>query len=88
MQLLWENGVMQSMSRQGIFLDNSPMERVFRSLKSEWVPAKSYANLRDAAQDILCWLTHWYNEKRPHKHNGGLSPNEYEKRWKEAKQVS
>ncbi|CNL61681.1 transposase remnant [Yersinia pseudotuberculosis] len=28
---------MQSMSRRGNCLDNSPMERVFRSLKSEWL---------------------------------------------------
>ncbi|EFO0049061.1 hypothetical protein D1Z86_27480 [Escherichia coli] len=31
-------GVMQSMRRRGNCLDNSPMERVFRSLKSEWFP--------------------------------------------------
>lgn len=36
-KLLWRYGVMQSMSRRGNCLDNSPMERVFRSLKSEWL---------------------------------------------------
>jgi len=39
MQFLWRHGVMQSMSRRGKFLENSPMERVFRNLKSEWLPA-------------------------------------------------
>lgn len=33
--LFWNCGVMQSMSRRGNCLNNSPMERVFRSLKSE-----------------------------------------------------
>ncbi len=32
-KLLWRYGVMQSMSRRGNCLDNSPMERVFRALK-------------------------------------------------------
>ncbi|WP_392392020.1 IS3 family transposase, partial [Serratia marcescens] len=30
----------------------------------------------------------WYNQIRPHKYNGGLSPCEYEKQWKEATKVS
>ena len=34
-KLLWRYGVIQSMSRRGNCLDNSPMERVFRSFKSE-----------------------------------------------------
>lgn len=29
----------QSMSRRGNCWDNSPMERLFRSLKSKWIPA-------------------------------------------------
>ena len=47
-RLLWQNGVMQSMSRCGNCLDNSPMERVFRSLKSEWIPAGGYRDIRQA----------------------------------------
>ena len=38
--LLWRHGVMQSMRRPGNCLDNLPMERVFRILKIEWIPAK------------------------------------------------
>ena len=37
-KLLWRYGVMQSMRCRGNCLDNLPMERVFRSLKSEWLP--------------------------------------------------
>ena len=37
-------GVMQSMSRRGNCLDNSSMERVFRSLKSEWLPKGGYGD--------------------------------------------
>ena len=43
-KLLWRYGVMQSMSCRGNCLDNSPMERVFRSLKSEWLPKGGYGD--------------------------------------------
>jgi putative transposase len=37
-QRLWRYHIKQSMSRRGNCLDNAPVERVFRSLKSEWTP--------------------------------------------------
>ena len=85
-QLLWRHGVMQSMSRKGNCLDNSPMERVFRSLKSEWIPVGGYSDIRQIMQDITVWI-HYYNQYRPHTFNGGLSPCEYENQWKEAMQM-
>ena len=36
-QLLWRYRIDQSMSRRGNCWDNAPMERFFRSLKTEWV---------------------------------------------------
>lgn len=36
-QRLWRYRMRQSMSRRGNCWDNAPMERVFRSLKSEWI---------------------------------------------------
>ena len=87
-RLLWRHGVMQSMSRRGNCLDNSPMERVFRSLKSEWLPADGYRDIRHAMCDIGQWIHHYYNTMRPHHHNDGLSPCEYEMQWKQAIHVS
>ena len=37
-QRLWGYRMRQSMSRWGNCRDNAPMERVFRSLKTEWIP--------------------------------------------------
>ena len=37
-QLVWRYRLTQSMSRRGNCWDNSPMERFFRSLKTEWIP--------------------------------------------------
>lgn len=36
-QRLWRYRITQSMSRRGNCWDNAPMERLFRSLKTEWV---------------------------------------------------
>lgn len=38
-QRLWRYRMTQSMSRRGNCWDNAPMERLFRSLESEWIPA-------------------------------------------------
>lgn len=47
---------MQSMSLRGNCLDNSPMERVFRSLKSEWLPVVGYMDVHHAVRDIGEWI--------------------------------
>ena len=56
------------------------MERVFRSLKTEWIPETGYLNLQEAKRDISYYLMDYYNWRRPHQHNGGLSPAEAENR--------
>ena len=55
-KLLWRYGGMQSMSRRGNCPDNSPMERVFRSLKSEWLPKGCYSDFSHAVRDINQWI--------------------------------
>lgn len=47
-QLLWRFQIKQSMSRRGNCWDNAPMERFFRSLKSEWVPQIGYESFGQA----------------------------------------
>lgn len=72
-------GIMQSMSRRGNCWDNSVAERLFRSLKSEWLPAKGYRGIEEARRDISFYLSGYYNRIRPHRHNSGLSPVEKER---------
>lgn len=73
-QRLWQYQIIQSMSRRGNCWDNAPMERVFRSLKSEWMPEFGYVNLDEAIKDVSYYLMTYYNEQRSHRHNGGLTP--------------
>ncbi|MGD2454867.1 IS3 family transposase [Escherichia coli] len=88
-QLLWRYRIRQSMSRRGNCWDNSPMERSFRSLKNEWVPATGYVSFSDAAHAITDYIVGYYSALRPHEYNGGLPPNESENRyWKNSNAVA
>lgn len=71
---LWRYRITQSMSRRGNCWDNAPMERVFRSLKTEWIPNLGYPLFEQAQRDISDYLMGHYNHDRPHQHNQGLSP--------------
>ena len=65
-QALWRYQIKQSLSRRGNCWDNSPMERFFRSLKTEWVPASGYRSLDEAWQSIVGYIIKYYSQVRPH----------------------
>ena len=88
-QRLWCYQMVQSMSRRGNCWDNSPMERFFRSLKSEWIPEVGYSSFGEAKQAITDYILGYYSQYRPHAHNEGLSPNRAEKYyWNDNKIVA
>jgi len=88
-QLLWRYQIKQSMSRRGNCWDNAPMERFFRSLKTEWIPNKGYESFACAKRDITDYIIGYYSQVRPHQHNLGLAPNVVEdKYWIEYKTVA
>lgn len=71
---LWRLRMTQSMSRRGNCWDNAPMERFFRSLKTEWVPRNGYHNPALAKADVLRYITPYYNRIRPHSYNDYEAP--------------
>jgi putative transposase len=73
-QRLWRYRITQSMSRRGNCWDNAPMERLFRSLKTEWVPALGYSCKSEATRDLSFYLMDYYNWIRPHAFNDGVPP--------------
>ncbi|MFB2848862.1 IS3 family transposase [Aeromonas veronii] len=79
-QRLWRYRITQSMSRRGNCWDNAPMERLFRSLKTEWVPAMGYMSVREAKRDISYYLMDYNNWRRPHQYNHGIPPAKAEVR--------
>ena len=88
-QHLWRYQMVQSMSRRGNCWDNSPMERFFRSLKTEWVPEIGYSSFEQAKHGITDYILGYYNPFRPHTHNDGLAPNSAERKyWNDYKTVA
>ena len=88
-QTVWRCQLKQSMSRRGNCLDNSPMERFFRSLNSEWVPNTGYRSFTEAKKKIMDYILGYYSEVRPHQYNGGLTPNKSERLfWQNYKTVA
>jgi len=79
-QRLWRYRMHQSMSRRGNCWDSAPMERVFRSLKTEWIPTVGYMTAQEARRDISHYLMHRYNWIRPHQFNDGQAPVQVEKK--------
>lgn len=72
-QQLWRYQMTQSMSRRGNCWDNAPMERFFRSYKTEWMPVDAYSSFNEAAIDIAAYIRH-YNFKRGHSYNEYVPP--------------
>lgn len=71
---LEEYNITQSMSRRGNCWDNAPMERFFRSYKTEWMPRLAYNTFDEAKQDITDYILKYYNVKRLHSYNNYLTP--------------
>lgn len=79
---LQEYGMQQSMSRRGNCWDNAPTERLFRSLKTEWIPKTGYRSVSEARIDVGKYLMSYYNQIRPHQFNNGMSPQVAEEKLK------
>lgn len=57
------------------------MERLFRSLKSEWLPPLGGKSLMAAKADINDYFMRHYNWRRPHGANDGMSPGVVENQF-------
>ncbi len=78
-QQLWQYQIQQSMSRRGNCWDNAPMERCFRSFKTEWMPEEGYPSYEEAERDILQYIL-YFNSYRVHSHNAYATPIDAEKK--------
>jgi putative transposase len=67
-----------SMSRKGNCWDNSVAESFFGRLKQERVEWRSYETRQEAKQDLLAYITMFYNNSRLHSYLGYKSPNVFE----------
>lgn len=86
-QQVWRYRMVQSMSRRGNCWDNSPMERFFRSLKTEWIPETGYRSFEEAKRQIMDYVLGYYSRFRPHAHNAGLPPVLAEQQYWNAQKI-
>jgi len=75
---LMNKGCRISMSRKGNCWDNAPMESFFGRLKVELVYAKNFQSIDEARSCIFSYIEIFYNRKRRHSANGGISPAMFE----------
>lgn len=87
-QLLETNGFKGSMSRKGDCWDNAVAESFFGSLKQERVQWRNYQTRYEAQQDILEYISMFYNSHRLHSYLDYQSPNQYEKEVAVLKKVA
>lgn len=72
-------GIQQSMSKAGCPYDNAPMERYYNTLKNELVYLYQFDTVAELDYAVSEFAYRWYNQIRPHSHNGYMTP--YEKRF-------
>ena len=77
-RLLKAHGLIGSMSRKGNCWDNAVAESFFGSLKQERVQWRHYQTRYEEQQDVMQYMTMWYNSYRLHSYLGNKSPNQFE----------
>lgn len=75
---LESNGITRSMSRKGNCWDNAAMESFYSRLKVELIYAKNYRSISAARSGIFAYIEIFYNRKRRHSANDGVSPVVFE----------
>jgi len=77
---LKRKGCRISMSRKGNCWDNAPMESFYSRLKVELIYAKNYQSIDEARSGIFSYIEIFYNRKRRHSANDGVSPAMFEEK--------
>ena len=87
-RLLEIHGFVGSMSRTGDCFDNAVAESFFGSLKQERVHWRHYQTRFSAQQDVLQYISMFYNTHRLHSYLEYKSPNQYEVEIENVKKVA
>lgn len=72
-ELLVKHGIRQSFSASGRPQDNAVIESFFRNLKTEELYRHDYSSFNAFKAGVREYVS-FYNEKRPHRANNGLTP--------------
>ncbi len=83
--LLSTTGCRQSMSRAAESYDNAYAESLFSRYKAELLEGGAFADVEEARMETFNYLEGYYNRIRRHSSLGYLSPEEYERKFVEAR---
>ena len=81
-EFLEANGLAGSMSRRGNCHDNAVAESFFQLLKRERIRKRVYLTRDIARRDVFNYIEMFYNPVRRHTANNLLSPQEFERRYR------
>ncbi len=87
-RLLKAHDFVGSMSRKGDCWDNAVVESFFGSLKQERVQWRHYQTRHEAQQDVLNYISMFYNSYRLHSYLDYQSPSQFESAWRELREVA
>jgi putative transposase len=68
------NNLTQSMGAVGVCWDNAVAESFFSHLKTEMYYHQQFKNHFTARTAVMEYIESWYNRRRPHSYNAGLTP--------------
>jgi putative transposase len=74
-QAVKDQGCSLSMDGCGAWKDNVFVERLWKSVKYEWVYLHAYDSVTEASWSIMQYMD-WYNQSRPHSSLGKKTPDE------------
>lgn len=82
---LEEAGILGSMGSVGDALDNAVAESFFATLQTELLDRQSWPTRGILRSAIFSYVEGFYNRRRRHSSLEQLSPDEYERRWQQAR---
>lgn len=80
-KFLEDHNLEASMSRRGNCHDNAVAESFFSLLKTERIKKRIFKTRSEARAEIFDYIEFFYNPRRRHGNNGGLSPMAFEKQY-------
>lgn len=80
---LRESGLVASMGSRGDAYDNAACESCISTLKVEWIKRHRYTTRDQARLSIFRYIETFYNPRRRHSALGGISPDDYEQRFRD-----
>ena len=81
-------GVTQSMGQAGSALDNAVSEAFHSTIKVEYIYRNQFITRAEAIEKISAWLDGFYNLRRRHSANNGMSPVDFEEYMAEVRKPS